>query len=342
MRLSKVLSALALVSTLILSGCGGSSTADQPSNNQSVNQPSNNQPSNSQSNNQSTARVNGDLTIKMLNVGQGDAILIQTKKQNVLIDTSDIDERDKLIAELDKTNIRKLDRVILTHPHADHIGGIERLIKDGKLKIKEIDDNCMDSTSKIYKNYMKAASSAGISIGHLKDGDVLDFGGGVKFKVYYPTATLVEAGAKKGYKHDPNNESVVGLLTYKNFSMLFTGDAEKKVENDLLNSAHHSELKSTVLKAGHHGSKTGSGLDFMKAVSPEYVVISAGEPDVDGGNTYGHPHKAALNNYLKAGVDESNIYWTYLNGTITIDTDGKAWSVTPEVETEWVDQWLNK
>ena len=333
MRLSKILSALALVSTMILSGCGGSSTADQPSNTQAVAQPSNTQ---------TTAPVKGDLTIKMLNVGQGDAILIQTKKQNVLIDTSDVDERNKLIAELDKTNIKKLDRVILTHPHADHIGGLERLIKDGKLNIKEIDDNGMDSTSKIYKNYMKAAESAGIAIGHLKDGDVLDFGGGVKFKVYYPTAELLKAGAKKGYKHDPNNESVVGLLTYKNFSMMFTGDAEKKVENDLLNSAHHSELKSTVLKAGHHCSKTSSGLDFVKAVAPEYVLISAGEPDVDGGNTYGHPHKAALNNYLKAGVDESNIYWTYLNGTITIDTDGKAWSVTPEVETEWVNQWLNK
>lgn len=288
------------------------------------------------------ASFKGDLTIKMLNVGQGDAILIRTKKQNILIDTSDIDEREKLVAELDKTKIKKLDRVILTHPHADHIGGIERLIKDGKLNIKEIDDNGMDSTSKIHKNYVSAAEAKGIPIAHLKDGDELDFGGGVKFKVFYPTEQLVTAGAKKSYKHDPNNESIVGKLIYKDFSMLFTGDAEKKVENDLLNSAHREELKSTILKSSHHGSKTAAGADFIKAVAPEYVVISAGEPDKEGGNTYGHPHKAALNSYLKNGVDDAKIYWTYMNGTITITTDGKNWSVMPEVTKEWLDEWLTK
>ena len=331
--LSKIV--LPILTIGLLSGCGGQqvggdppAVAEKPPVETAVPQ-------------QSTS-IKGDLTIKMLNVGQGDAILIQTKKQNILIDTSDIDERAKLVAELDKTQIKKLDRVILTHPHADHIGGLERLIKDGKLKIKEIDDNGMTSTSKIYKNYMNAAEAAGISIGHLKDGDVLDFGGGVKFKVFYPTEQLVTAGAKKDYKHDPNNESVVGLLTYKNFSMLFTGDAEKKVENDLLNSVNKSELKSTVLKSSHHGSKTSAGADFMKVVSPEYVVISAGEPDVDGGNTYGHPHKAALNAYLKCGVDDAKIFWTYMNGTITITTDGKAWSVMPEVTKEWINEWISK
>ena len=331
--LSKIV--LPILTIGLLSGCGGQqvggdppAVAEKPPVETAVPQPS--------------TSIKGDLTIKMLNVGQGDAILIQTKKQNILIDTSDIDERAKLVAELDKTQIKKLDRVILTHPHADHIGGIERLIKDGKLKIKEIDDNGMTSTSKIYKNYMNAAEAAGISIGHLKDGDVLDFGGGVKFKVFYPTEQLVTAGAKKNYKHDPNNESIVGMLTYKNFSMLFTGDAEKKVENDLLNSVNKSELKSTVLKSSHHGSKTSAGADFMKAVSPEYVVISAGEPDVDGGNTYGHPHKAALNAYLKCGVDDAKIFWTYMNGTITITTDGKAWSVMPEVTKEWINEWISK
>ena len=339
MRSTKILAALALASAMLLSGCGGSSNEPQPSN---TDPKPNTETAAAPPPTQPSAPVKGDLTIKMLNVGQGDAILIQTKKQNILIDTSDIDERDKLVAELDKTRIKKLDRVILTHPHADHIGGMERLIKDGKLNIKEIDDNGMTSGSKIYTNYMKAAKAAGIPIGHLKDGDELDFGGGVKFKVYYPTAELINEGSKKGYKHDPNNESIVGRLTYKNFSMLFTGDAEKKVENELLNSAHKSELKSTIFKASHHGSKTSAGMDFMKTVAPEYVVISAGEPDVDGGNTYGHPHKAALNNYLKAGVAKSKIYWTYKNGTITITTDGKAWSVTPEVENNWLDAWLDK
>ena len=336
MRKCLLATALLLLTVVLSIGCGKQQSADDNSAPAVAESQSS-----TQSSTQSTS-VKGDLTIKMLNVGQGDAILIQTKKQNILIDTSDIDEREKLVAELDKTRIKKLDRVILTHPHADHIGGIERLVKDGKLNIKEIDDNGMESNSKIYKNYLKAAEASNIPIGHLKDGDVLDFGGGVKFTVFYPTTTLLEAGAQKNYKHDPNNESIVGRLTYKNFSMLFTGDAEKKVENDLLNSSHKSELKSTILKSSHHGSKTSAGADFMKAVAPEYVVISAGEPDKEGGNTYGHPHKAALNAYLKCGVDGSNIFWTYMNGTITITTDGKAWSVTPEVRKEWFDEWISK
>ena len=191
MRLSKILSALVIASSMLLTGCGGQSNGNQaggaqPSSEPIVETASAPPPS---------IKINGDLTIQMLNVGQGDAILIRTKKQNILIDTSDIDEREKLVTELNKTNIKKLDRVILTHPHADHIGGIERLIKDGKLKIKEIDDNGMASTSKIYTNYVKAAEAANIPLGHLKDGDELDFGGGVKFKVYYPTADVVTPDA---------------------------------------------------------------------------------------------------------------------------------------------------
>ena len=339
MRLPKILSVLAIISSVMTGGCGGGTSVEQTSSTTPA--PTVETTVETTVEARPNIKVNGDLTIKMLNVGQGDAVLIRTKKQNILIDTSDIDERDKLVNELNKTNIRKLDRVILTHPHADHIGGIERLIKDGKLNIKEIDDNGMDSNSKIYTGYMKAAKDAGIHVGHLKDGDELDFGGGVKFKVYYPTEQLIETALQKKYKHDPNNESIVGHLTYKNFSMLFTGDAEKKVENDLLNSVHLKELKSTILKSSHHGSKTAAGLDFVKAVSPEYVLISAGEPDVDGGNTYGHPHKAALNNYLKAGVDGSKIYWTYMNGTLTVTTDGYAWMVEPEVEAEWLNEWLS-
>ena len=127
--------------------------------------------------------------------------------------------------------------------------------------------------------------------------------------------------------------------------MLFTGDAEKVAENEQLNSSYKKKLKSTVLKAPHHGSKTSAGADYMKAVSPECVVISAGDPSdpTGSGNSYGHPHNQALNSYIKnGGVDKNNIFWTFENGTITITSDGKSWSVTTENKSKWIDSWMKK
>ena len=292
----------------------------------------------------SSKPVKGDLKITMLNVGQGDAFLIQTKTQNILIDTSDIDERTKLVNELDKVGVATFDKIILTHPHADHIGGIEKLLKEDKYTVKEVYDNGIASTSKLYLNYMKLVN-ADKNIKHLtlKTGDTLDFGDGVKFEVLYPTAQLVKDVNDGKQKTDPNNESVVGRLVYKNFSMMFTGDAEKIVESSIWADNDVRKLKSTILKAGHHGSYTASTENFLSAVQPEAVLISAGEPtDKRGGNTYGHPHVEPLENYLKAGIDSKNIFWTWKNGTVTITTDGKNYSVQSEVEEDWVNQWIKE
>ena len=267
----------------------------------------------------SAAQAGKDVTIKMLNVGQGDSILIQTAEQTVLIDTSDVDERDKFKRELDKAGVKKIDKVILTHPHADHIGGMDVLLKD--YQVGEVYDNGMPSTSKLYIGYMKQLKSKGIKHTALKAGDVLDFGGGVSFKVFYPTKELVEKGTQKGYKHDPNNESVVGKLTYGDFSMLFTGDAEQPVEEQLLKS-DAKDLKSTILKSPHHGSSTGSSVPYLKAVWPEAVLISCGK-----GNDYGHPHKETMKKFQAMKLQ---IFETDKNGTITVTSDGQTYSIKPE------------
>ncbi|MBQ1890673.1 MBL fold metallo-hydrolase [Selenomonas caprae] len=284
------------------------------------------------------------LTIKMLNVGQGDAILVQTAEQTVLVDTSDVDERDKLKRELDKAGVKRIDKVILTHPHADHIGGMALLLKE--YEVGEVYDNGMPSTSKIYIGYMKELKAKGIKRHALKDGDVLDLGNGVSFKALYPSAELAKEGATPGYKHDPNNESVVGKLTCGAFSMLLTGDAEKDAEEKLL-AAHSADLRSTILKSGHHGSATASSVHFLKAVWPETVLISCGQ-----GNDYGHPHPDILARYLaepkftdrrdgktkktkivkndKGEVFKAKVYETDKNGTITVTTDGNSYEVTAE------------
>ena len=265
------------------------------------------------------AAQQGSITVKMLDVGQGDAILIRTETQNVLIDTGDLDERDKLRAELDKAGVKKIDAVILTHPHADHIGGMEMLID--KYPIGMVYDNGMPSTSRVYIGYMKQLKAKGIARKGLCTGDRVDLGGGAVFEVLAPSAALVQQGSVKGYKHDPNNESVVGRLVFGDFSMMFTGDAEKKEEQDILAGAQGT-VQSTVLKAGHHGSKTSSSADFLRAVHPAAALISCGV-----NNDYGHPHKETLK---KFGALKLAVYTTPRNGTITVTSDGKTYKVMTE------------
>lgn len=296
--------------------------------------------------------VNGDLKISMLDVGQGDAILIQTKNQNVLVDTSDTDERELLVSELEKLSVTKIDKLILSHPHADHIGSAKALINPSakelkanpyleKISVSEVYDNGIAASSPLYKSYMKAIDAKGIAHHSLKTGDTLDLGGGVKFNVLYPTPEVVNAVNNGGWKSDPNNESVVGKLTYKNFSMMFTGDAEKQVETELLSNNKTEDLKCDVLKSGHHGSYTASTKNFVATVNPSVVVISAG-PDEERRNTYGHPHLEPLENYLEQGIDKKNILCTRWNGTITITSDGKNFSVAAAKNADWLDKWIAK
>jgi len=344
--MKKIFLAVFMLASLILSGCGGQAK-DEPKDNPQVEVKDETQAEASTP----AQDVKGNLKISMLNVGQGDAILIQTGKQTVLIDTSDTDERDLLIKELEKLSVTKIDKLILTHPHADHIGSAKVLINPSKkeltanpylekISVAEVYDNGIASTSPLYKSYVKAIDAKGIVHQSLKVGDTLDFGNSVKFNVLYPTPELV-AAVNDGQKSDPNNESVVGKLTYKKFSMMFTGDAEKEVEAALLANNKTKNLKCDVLKSGHHGSYTASTKDFVAAVNPSCVLISCG-PDEERRNTYGHPHLEPLENYLAQGIDAENIFCTRWNGTITITSDGKNFSVQPEQKEDWLNKWMTK
>ena len=342
--MKKIFFTVFMLATLLLVGCGGGQAKEEskPESKPEVETQAEAAPAPAQN-------VNGDLKISMLNVGQGDAILIQTKNQTILIDTSDTDERDLLIGELEKFSVTKIDKLILSHPHADHIGSAKALINASKkeisanpylekISVAEVYDNGIASTSPLYKNYMKAVNAKGIAHKSLKAGDTLDFGGGVKFNVLYPTPQLVDA-VNDGQKSDPNNESIVGKLTYKKFSMMFTGDAEKPVEADILSNNKTKALKCDVLKSGHHGSYTASTKNFVAAVNPSVVLISAG-PDEERRNTYGHPHLEPLETYLAQGIDKKNIFCTRWNGTITIISDGKNFSVKPDKKEDWLDKWI--
>lgn len=310
----QIICGLILCCTMLLTGCsqGGGQSSDTATN--------------------SKAEAKGQLTISMLDIGQGDAVLIQTGAKNILIDTGDDKyyedgkkgkENTQLLSELQKLKIDHIDTLVMTHAHADHIGKADKVI--AQYGVKELVYNGIPSTSKYFINALKAAKANGTQQVKVKAGDVLDFGNGVSFEIVSPSQSLIDedtAAIKAKKKVDVNNESVVGRLTFGNFAMLFTGDAEGPVEKDMV-ASYGKKLKCQVLKAGHHGSKTSSTAEFLKLVQPESVIMSLGV-----NNQYGHPHEALLNRLQKQGV--KNIYRTDANGTITIVSDGSSYSITTE------------
>lgn len=310
----QIICGLILCCTMLLTGCGqsGGQSSDTATN--------------------SKDEAKGQLIISMLDIGQGDAVLIQTGAKNILIDTGDDKyyedgkkgkENTQLLTELQKLKIDHIDTLVMTHAHADHIGKADKVI--AQYGVKELVYNGIPSTSKYFINALKAAKANGTQQVKVKAGDVLDFGNGVSFEIISPSQSLIDedtAAIKAKKKVDVNNESVVGRLTFGNFAMLFSGDAEGPVEKDMA-ASYGKKLKCQVLKAGHHGSKTSSTAEFLKLVQPESVVMSLGV-----NNQYGHPHEALLNRLQKQGV--KNIYRTDANGTITIVSDGSSYSITTE------------
>lgn len=304
MKVKKILSCLLICFVVMIAGCGaGNKTADSKTAAESK---------------QETAS-NSVMKVKMLDVGQGDAILVQTQTQTILIDTSDTDETEKLLKSLQDEKIKTIDKLILTHPHADHIGGTKVVFKN--FTVKQIYDNGQPHSSKLYLNYLKTIKEKKIKYKSLRDGDVLDFGSGAKFYVLSPTEKMVKDKGMQDGKVNLNLNSVMGRLVYGKFSMMFTGDAEEETEQALLTRHKASELKSDVLKSGHHGSNTSSSKKFIEAVKPTYAVISCGT-----GNKYHHPHPSIRKLYKAQHID---FYRTDRNGKITIETNGKTWSISP-------------
>ncbi len=287
------------------------------------------------------------VTIKVLDVGQGDAILILTDSQTILMDCGDVDEdiQQRLKKMLNKyipadrkdaaTGKLIIDKLILTHPHADHMGGAAMVLNN--FAVKEVYHNGISHTPKFYKNFLKAVDANNVKLTTLKAGDILEFGSEknkVEFKVLSPTPDMVTATKDKKAKHEKVNlnlDSIEGRLTCGSFSMMFTGDGEAETEAGILNRNSRSDLKSNVLKAPHHGSKTSSTDEFLNAVSPEAVVISMGQ-----GNDYHHPHKQVMKRYeqrnFKVYQTEDDEYGRKGLGTVTIQTDGVNYNITGEKE----------
>ena len=254
------------------------------------------------------------LVVNIIDVGQGDAILLRTGGQVTLIDTGDVSAREELIGYLKKQNIKVIDNLIITHPHSDHIGGAAPVLEN--FTVRRVYDSGQISTSALYRNYLSYINNKGIAYEHVVAPRTLDIGDGAELKIISPGATPLN-----GTDSDLNNNSVVARLVFGEFSLLLTGDAEQEAESLML-KRFEAELRSNVLKAGHHGSRTSSSPAFLKAVNPADVVISVG-----ANNEYHHPHPSTLKKYQTA---KYNVYRTDKDGTVTITSDGKTYKISKE------------
>lgn len=240
------------------------------------------------------------VTAHYLDVGEADSIFIELpNKECMLIDAGEASSSEKIIEYIKKLGYSKLHYVIGTHPHADHIGGLAKVID--AFDIGSIYMPKVVATSKTYENLLITIRDKNLKIKTGKSGVEI-------INTDNLSAFIVAPNSDKysGY----NNYSIVIKLVYGDTSYLFTGDAEELSENEITDN-----IDSDVLKVGHHGSDTSSSKEFLEKVTPEYAIISVGE-----NNKYNHPSSSTIEN-LKKYTDK--IYQTDLNGNIKAISDGK-------------------
>lgn len=240
--------------------------------------------------------------IWFLDVGQGDAILIKTPENHqILIDGGPDDAVMEQLSKVMPFFDRSLDLVVLTHPHEDHVNGLVAVLKH--YRVDNVLLTGVNNRSGAYNEFLDELIEGKINFyiaDHLED---FHFGE-VFLDVLFPFEQLILEDFD-----NLNNSSIVMKLEYKDVQILLTGDAEKEVEDFLLEQ--HVNLKADVLKAGHHGSKTSSSLKFLAKVRPKTVVIQVGK-----GNSYGHPSDLTLRNFAAVGVKK--VYRNDLDGRVEL------------------------
>lgn len=252
------------------------------------------------------------LKIHMLDIGQGDSILIVTpEKKAVLVDAGLVKAGDKVIETLEKYGISQIDLMVATHPHADHIGGMPKVLK--AIPVKAFLDSGQEHPTATYEKLLATVKEEVGKLTVARAGQNFELDSGIKIKILGPSKPLLE----KVSGSIENANSVIMMLSYGDFRMIFTGDSEDETEERLLEK--NFDLKAQVLKVAHHGSQYASSDEFLEKVSPEVALISCGED-----NNYGHPSPPTLEKFKKAKV---KVYRTDLQGEITVISDGKNYQV---------------
>ena len=250
-----------------------------------------------------------NLKIHYIDVGQGDSAIIEQNGHYMLIDAGTNECEQDLIAYIDSLGITKFDYIIATHAHEDHIGSMDTVIN--KYDVDKILFAKHTTTTKTFENFVMAVKNKGLQLYAPSVGEEFVFENS-KFIVLAPNSQNYE---------ELNDYSIVIKVKYGDTSYLFTGDAEKLSEDEMLNN--NLDLSADVLKVGHHGSKSSTTQKFLNAVNPKYSVISVGKD-----NDYGHPTQIVMNRLKNKNID---VYRTDESGTIVLTSDGKNISFNKDV-----------
>ena len=245
--------------------------------------------------------ISGNLKIHYIDVGQADCILIEQGSSSMLIDAGNNEDADTVKNYISGQGITKLNYIVGTHPHEDHIGGLDYVINS--FQIGKIFMPKATSNTKTFQDVVSAIKAKGMKATVPKALET--------FKVGDATATIL--APKSSDYEDLNNNSIVIRLTFGNNSFMFTGDAEDISEKEMLSKGF--DVSADVLKVGHHGSNSSTTQAFLDSVNPKYAVISVGKD-----NSYGHPHKSTMEKLKAKGI---KVYRTDENGTIIATSDGE-------------------
>lgn len=247
-------------------------------------------------------KLTGELKVHFIDVGQADSILVQQGDQAMLVDAGNKADDKTVKSYLDKVGVKELNTVIGTHPHEDHIGGMDYIINS--FKIGKIYMPKATATTKTFENVLTAIKNKGMSITSPKVGESFNIGQ-AKCTILAPNGTKYE---------DLNDYSIVVKVEFGQNSFLLTGDAEAISEMEMVKA--NANLKADVFKVGHHGSKSSTCANFLSSVNPKYAVISVGKE-----NDYGHPAQATMDRLKSANIQ---VFRTDENSSIIATSDGKT------------------
>ena len=247
--------------------------------------------------------ADGEMFVDFVDVGQGDCTLIRTADAVILIDAGEAGTADTVVSYLKEKGIKNIDCCIATHPHSDHIGALYRIFEEFSVDtvlLPDIPDELIPTTS-TYEKFLDGLENVK-NIIPAGAGDDFDFG----------SLNIDVLGPVKEYD-DLNHMSLVSKVSFGNTSVMLTGDTETPAETDMLKK-RDVDYSADILKVGHHGSKTSTSEKWLKAVHPQFAVVSCG---LD--NDYGHPHKSIVNRLENFDVE---YYRTDLEGHILFKSDG--------------------
>ena len=253
------------------------------------------------------------LTVRVLDVGLGDSVLVVAPSgKTVLIDAGPPGAGKKVLDALKRAGITRLDFLIATHAHADHVGGADDVLK--ALEVGQVFYSGYPHTSREYDDFLKAVQQKNVKLEKAAPGTTLDLGDGALLRVLAPIEPFFEEKEMAAGGNKPNANSVVARLDYGEFSMLLPGDAEEQTERRM--TERGADFSTAGLKVAHHGSKYATSADFLKRGGFRWAVISTGAD-----NRYGLPSPDTLARLKAANV---KLYRTDLQGEITITTRGQA------------------